>query len=68
MDDLDEILRLNPKAAEGIDSIKGAIKALAKLRKAGIARGTPTLMPPHSGRYSFEGLPRPMRRIVKSSK
>jgi hypothetical protein len=51
MDDIDEIRRANPQAMADLNSIKGAMKAIAKLRAAGVATGPAPLVAPHAGRY-----------------
>lgn len=56
MDDLEEILRRNPKAAEGVTSVKAAIDALNELRDAGVARGPVASFGPYSGRPNLQGI------------
>jgi hypothetical protein len=46
----EDVRRANLKGAED-ESIQGALKALKRLRDAGVARGRPPLLPPHAGRY-----------------
>jgi hypothetical protein len=66
MNDLDDIIRRNPKAAESLDAIKEVLATMEKLRKAGIAHGPKPLMPPHSGRYSE--IQRPTRKVTPATK
>ncbi len=39
MADINEILRLNPTAAAGIDGVRQVLSDVQKLREAGIAKG-----------------------------
>jgi hypothetical protein len=64
MDNLEEILRRNPKAAKGIDSIKQTIDSLNQLRQAGIARG-PSAMPSSYGGRPNPGREKAERHAVK---
>ncbi len=66
-DELKVVLHQNPKAAEELESLKEAMTALNKLREAGVARGPQPLMLPHSGRYSFGGTTKSVRRVIKGS-
>jgi hypothetical protein len=56
MENLDEILRRNPKAAEGVASVKEAIDALNRLREAGLARGPFAAYGPYSERPNLQGI------------
>jgi hypothetical protein len=58
MNDIDQILRLNPKAAEGIDAIRKAIDALNDLRKLGVASSSSGMAIPYGGRRNLEKLKR----------
>lgn len=51
MDDMEKILRRNPKAARDIDGVKAAVDVLVKLRANGLAHGPTPLASPYSGRY-----------------
>jgi hypothetical protein len=66
MDDIAEILRLNPKAAEELEQVKTTLEQLAQLRAAGIARGSPSLASPYSGRYGK--IVAPKRRVTPAFK
>lgn len=61
MADLDEILRLNPRAAARLDSIRETIDELNRLRAAGIARG-PSLTHPAGGYKSLGEMKSAQRR------
>jgi hypothetical protein len=63
MADIEEILRLNPKAAAETDSIRLAIEALNKLREAGLA-GKEALLP-FGRRQSINDLKQGRRSVVQ---
>ena len=62
MDDIDDLLKRNPKAAADYKGVQQALEVLARLRDAGIAKGdqnTPL------GRGTIIGL-RPSRRGLRT--
>lgn len=56
MDNIDQILSQNPKAAKGFDAVKKAIEALNDLRKLGIASGPGEVRMPYGGHQNLEKL------------
>lgn len=62
MDDLEEILRKNPRAAAGADGIKAAIEALGRLKAAGVGGGGYDLLPPFGGRAAFKETLKPQSK------
>lgn len=60
--ELTEAVRNNPKATSDLGKLREAMKDLAQLRAAGVAKGATALKPPHSGRY--DDPPRPLRTAV----
>lgn len=50
-DELISAVRDNPKATSELGKLRDAMRDLARLRAAGIAKGASALKPPHSGRY-----------------
>lgn len=66
VDEVIDAVRENPKAAAEVDSLKDAMKELAHLRAAGVAKGAAPLKAPHSGRY--DDPPRPTRITVLDRK
>lgn len=55
MADIDQILRINPRAAAGVEGARDAVATIRKMREAGIATG-PNYQPPDGGRKSMEQL------------
>ena len=66
MKDLDEILRLNPRAAKGIDDIREVLEAIQKLRDAGVAN-RPELTNPGGSRKNLGDLKTQRRNIFKKT-
>jgi hypothetical protein len=62
MDDIEEILRQNPKAAKEIAGINKTIRTLKKLRAAGLAGKGYDLLPPYGGRRAIGEALRPTAR------
>lgn len=64
VDDLKELLRKNPKAAQHYDSMKETMEKLRELRAAGFAGGSEALVLPYSGRAKSGALPKRSARSV----
>jgi hypothetical protein len=65
-DDHEEAVRQNQNAANELEKMRDTIETLTKLRQAGIAKGSPALRMPHSGRYGE--LPQPARPTRAATK
>lgn len=66
MADLDEILRTNPRAAQGIDEIRDVLAKIQKLRNAGII-AKPDLTNPHGNSKSLSDLKTNRRSTFKKN-
>lgn len=65
-DELMSAVRDNPKATSELEKLRDAMRDLAQLRAAGVAKGAPALKPPHSGRY--DDPPKAIRTAVLGGK
>ena len=61
MFDVNEVLRMNPRAAVGFDAVRQTFSEIEKLREAGFA-SKPELLNPHGDRVSLSEMKESHRR------